>query len=258
VCGGNTTVASYLEGGNQNGATTNTFIAGESNNSFNDKLLPVTRDALFPVVEARVVRELRSSLVNYYAANRFYPYSAPFPNNVSTAATYRGYVPTTTSSCLPGSPDLLSYLPGYSASPPGWFVSNEWHKVIVYAVAPRCTPRMTTNLLWLGTASACAVGGCLGPIFGLYACLVPVALDPSANNCNNSGSYLTVSGATNVQSIVFAASYGFGGQSRPCNSITDCLETVGGNNENIDTDNYIYVKPLRSTANNDTLLTVAP
>ncbi len=256
VCGGNTTtantiVANYLEGGNQNGVATNIFVTAQSTDTFNDKLLPITREALFPVVEMRVARELRLSLRNYYAANGFFPLAAPFPNNTGAPGAYQGYVPTT--GCVPGVPDLPTYLPA-------WFVANNWQQVMVYAVAPRCTPKINTGLIsiaLLAPPPVCATG-CINLVLA-QICLFPQSVDPSVLNCNNTaaGPYLTVSGVGGIESIVFAASYGLGGQSRPCNTITDCLESVGGNSENINNDTF-YVKPVRSNTNNDSLVIVSP
>jgi hypothetical protein len=126
----------------------------------------------------------------------------------------------------------------------------------MYAVAPRCTPRVTTGLVWLGSESVCAIAGCLGPILGLYACVLPNTINSFALNCNNTsaGGYLTVNGTGSIQAILISASYKLGTQVRPCNSASDCLEDA----ENIDTDDYAYVKPSRSSTNNDSFLQIRP
>jgi type II secretory pathway pseudopilin PulG len=244
-------VANYLENGNETGIATNTFISGQATETFNDKLLAITRDVFFPIVEIRVAREIRSALQTYYTANSYYPLAAQFPNNVSTSATYRGYVPTSTSACLIA-PDLAPYLPA-------WFTANNWQRYIVYAVAPRCTPRLLTSLLAIGFGQPCALLCILG------ICVVPTSIDAGSLNCNNTadgspaGSWLTVSGTGSVRAIVMPASYVLAAQSRPCNSIGGCLEAVGADSENIDvTDNYVYVTPVRSANNNDNLVIVAP
>jgi len=261
VCGGNTIAANYLEGGNENGAATNIFLTAQDTNAFNDKLLPITNEALFPVVEMRVARELRVSLGNYYATNHYYPYAAPLPGNIATIATYRGYVPTAaTPACAPPTPDLSPYLPA-------WFATNNWQQFMVYAVAPRCTAKIDTNvsitIALLAPPPPCA-SSCINLLL-VQVCLLSQAVDSTALNCNNTtdgspaGSLLTVSGDPTVRSIVLAASYRLGTQARPCTGIADCLESVAGNNENIDaTDNYVYVKPVRSSTNNDSLVIVSP
>jgi hypothetical protein len=244
-------VVNYLEGENSNGAPPgdNTFATALASSTFNDKLLPITREALFPVVEMRVARELRLSLRNYYAANGFFPLAAQFPDNIGTPGTYRGYIPTT--GCVPGVPELPTYLPT-------WFVPNNWQQVMVYAVAPRCTPKVNTTLLSLALLApppVCA-SGCIVIPFVLQLCLFPQTVDTSVLNCSNTtaGPYLTVDGVGGVEAAVLAASYSLGSQSRPCNNAADCLESA----ENIDADDYIYVKPARSSTNNDSLVIVGP
>jgi len=254
-CGGNTTVGNYLEGGNETGTATDTFVTGPASPAFNDRLLPITRDALFPAVELRVARELRQRLRSYYtpAARRFYPLAAPFPGNASAMNTYRGYVPTTNAGACSVVPDFSGFLPG-------WFTTNNWQQYMVYSVAPRCTPAFNSSWIWVATAPTCALA-CTGPFSGLYLCLVATSLNSAGANCSNTGagSYLTVDGVSNVESLVFSAGSAAAGQTRPCSAIGDCLETVNGDDENIDSpDNYSYVKPSRSSTNNDTLVIVAP
>jgi type II secretory pathway pseudopilin PulG len=241
-------IANYLEGENANGDSV--FAIANATTTFNDRLLVVTREALYPVVELRVAREIRLILRSYYQTNRYYPAAAQFPNNTSTDGTYRGYIPRTT--CAPV----------VAPTWPQWLTDNNWHQVMVYAVAPRCTPKINTALLSIGTQPACALS-CTGPILGLYTCIMPDTIDTSVLDCSNTaaGPYLTVSGiGSSIESVVLPASYRLGAQpARPCSTISECLETVSGNNENIDaTDNYAYVKPVRSSSNNDNLVIVGP
>jgi hypothetical protein len=253
-------VSHYLEGGNQLGITTNTFVNALATATFNDKLLPITREALFPVVEMRVARELRLTLRSYYTANGYYPYAASFPGYASTPNTYRGYIPATISTCVPapGIADPLTAVPGGAA---GWFIANNWHQVMVYAVAPRCTPKITSISEIHATPPACALSCGSGPP---YTCDMPstMTIDASVLNCVDvSRAFLTVTGiSSTIESLVLPASYRLGAQpARPCSSISDCLESVGADNQNIDSpDNYQYVKPVRSSGNNDSLVIVSP
>ncbi|MEO8163771.1 MAG: hypothetical protein ABI619_00110 [Betaproteobacteria bacterium] len=245
-------VQNFLEGENGNGGppADYTFVTALASPAFNDMLLPITREDLFPVVEMRIARELRLSLRAYYSANRYYPNAAQFPNNSSTAATYRGYLPTTTCAPVP------------TVTLPAWFTANNWQQYMVYAVAPRCTPKINTSIVAVAVQPSCALL-CVGPAFGLYACVMPTSIDSTVLDCNNTaaGPYLTVTGiGASLQSIVLPASYRLGIQpARPCNAIGDCLEAVNGDTENIDSpDNYIYVKPVRSSTNNDSLVVVGP
>jgi hypothetical protein len=68
---------------------------------------------------------------------------------------------------------------------------------------------------------------------------------------------LTVGSDTTIKAAVMPASYRLGSQVRPCATITDCLEVVGSSNENINNDN-VYVRPVRSATNNDSLVVVDP
>jgi hypothetical protein len=243
----------------------------------NDKLLPIVRSSLFPVVEMRVARDARKSLENYYTTNQYYPYPASFPGDVTTLGNYRGYLPTGPSPNCPGPnpapviADLLPYMPGYSAGPPvnpGWFVNNNWQQFMVYAAAPRCTPRIDTNfnitIALLAPPPSCS-NGCipippLVPVVQL--CLITQGVNTGSNNCNNSdppNAFLTVGATGNIRAVVMPASYPIAAQARPCAGIADCLEAVGPNTENTDAiDNYVYVNPLRSAVNNDRRLIVAP
>lgn len=243
-------VANYLEGENANGVppADMTFTTASPSSIFNDELLPIMREDLFPVVEMRVAREIRTILRAYYTANQYYPNAAQFPNNISTPSTYQGYIPTTTCAPVP------------ALTLPAWFSANNWQQLTVYAVAPRCTPKITTTIITVATQPPCALA-CVGPLFGLYTCVMPNAVDTSVLPCNytSAGPFLTVNGVgNNIQSLVFSASYRLGAQpGRPCNAIADCLEAVNGNNENINND-FVYMKPLRSSSNDDTLVIVAP
>jgi hypothetical protein len=59
---------------------------------------------------------------------------------------------------------------------------------------------------------------------------------------------------------VLSAGHRIGTQpARPCNAVSECLEAVAGNNENIDVpDNNVYLNPVQSSTNNDHLVIVRP
>ncbi|HCA27896.1 MAG TPA: hypothetical protein DEP05_09735 [Betaproteobacteria bacterium] len=75
--------AMYLDGGNQNGAATNTFFTAPASGAFNDRLLPITHDDLFPVVEKRIAREALNCL-DQYANNG--NHTLPWPAALSGGA----------------------------------------------------------------------------------------------------------------------------------------------------------------------------
>lgn len=70
---------------------------------------------------------------------------------------------------------------------PSWFGKNRWDEALFYAVAPACS-------------------------------------DPAAANCSGAGGYLAVNGVENVRALVISPGTPYAGQTRPCASITDCLE----------------------------------
>ena len=215
------TVTNYLEGGNETGIATNTFVTGQPTDAFNDALLPITSDALFPVVEMRVLREMRNALV-VYRSNILHPY---FPGaNPYTDATYScNYL--TYQGRLPLNIQLgCAALADWGTDLPVWFGTNNWQNVTYYAVSP-CQIGVGAIVLGALTALCAATGN------------------------------LSVDGNTSVEAVVFTAGSRIAalGQSRPCTSVSSCLEGT----ENTNGDN-VFVSPVRSATNNDRLLIVWP
>lgn len=218
VCGGNLAVANYLEGGNEI-ALTSIFVSGQAATNFNDRLLPITSDALFQVVEYRVAREIRANLGAYYAANLYYPFANSYAD-----PTY-GCTPLLTSGRIPnpGNYSISANCAGLAdwplaSRPPAWFVANNWHLLTYYTVAPGCT----------NTALGCAGPGRLTVI--------------NAQSPND-----------NKQALVIVAGRALGLQVRPCASVAACLE-----GENMTTGDDTYIKNPVSSTFNDKLMIVAP
>lgn len=219
VCGGNTTVANYLEGSNQNGAATNTFVSGQATTTFNDKLLPITSDALFQVTEYRVAREIRANLAAYFAANLYYPFANSYADSTygCTPLLTRGRIPN------PGNYSISADCAGLAdwpvaSQPPAWFVANNWHLLTYYTVAPAC----------INTTPNCAGAG-----------YITVNNTQAPNN--------------DKRALVIVAGRALGGQPRPCAGVADCLEDA--ENTNLDD---VYVKNPISSAFNDKFVIVAP
>lgn len=226
VCGGNLAVANYLEGGNEI-ALTSIFVSGQATTTFNDRLLPITSDALFQVVEYRVAREIRANLAAYYAINNYYPFASIYGDALF------GCVPGQTRGRLPkpGLPDAL-LVPQYdistgcpgladwpiAAQPPAWFTDNNWHLLTYYTVAPAC---IKTTL------------GCSGAVY------------LTVNN--------TQAPTDDKRALVIVAGRALGVQPRPCTSAANCLEDMNG--DGIDN---TYIKNPVSSAFNDKLMIVAP
>ena len=214
-------VTNYLEGGNETGIATNTFVTGQPTDAFNDALLPITSDALFLVVEMRVLREMRNALV-VYRSNILHPY---FPGaNPYTDGTYScNYL--TYQGRLPLNVNLgCAALADWGTDLPVWFGTNNWQNVTYYAVSP------------------CQIG------------VGAIVLGALTALCVTTGN-LSVDGNTSVEAVVFTAGSRIAalGQSRPCTSVSACLEGT----ENTNGDN-VFVSPVRSATNNDRLLIVWP
>lgn len=149
-------VNQYLELSNNTGS--NTFVSSGPSDSFNDKLLIVTHDDLFRVVERRVAKEVVNALNEYFCGvgnvnpaggcvgaggNRFYPLAADFSDAacLGTGSLATCNSGTSNGGRVPANPstawDSLSILDGTNAS--NWFRANAWREVIFYAVAPACT-----------------------------------------------------------------------------------------------------------------------
>ena len=211
----------YLEGENANGDTV--YTTGAVTTSFNDTLLGITSDMLFPAVEYRVAREIRTSLATYYTANSYYPYASNYgdPTFGCVSGLTRGRLPkpgiggdySISSGCT--APPVADW---GAAQPPTWFTNNNWHLLTYYTVAPACTVNNPN----------CGGAG-----------LLTVNNLPSPNN--------------NKASLVVVAGRALTGQSRPCTSVSDCLD--GTENTNGDD---VYVKNPVSSTFNDKITVVAP
>lgn len=253
------TAANYLENGNENGGATYSYTSGNSS-SFNDRLMLLTQDQLMPAVELRVAREIRVNLQQYYMANGYYPFAATLTTTTCSNNLYQGRLPTTTP-CTPVTAPVVITLPDVTL--PSWFVPNEWYKVLIYAVAPRCTPRIDTTpgsiFLWpinLGGGLCTFI-----PFINLWLCSLPAtaSINPGALNCNNTvagsppGSLLTVGASSNIQALLLSAGAGISPQMRSCTTLANCLEDAENTNGN-----YVFVQPQKSSTNNDNLIVVSP
>ena len=207
-------IANYLDEENANGDTI--FTTAPTSDTFNDKLMLITSDNFFPAVTMRVASEARSFLQAYFTANGYYPFANDYsdPSFNCTLLRYSGRIPVGNLSNPPCS--LINW---DGAAFPPWFVPNNWHQLVFYAVAPACTA-------------------------------------PSSS-CLNMGGFLTVNGTpapnNDKPAIVIVTGRGLSGQSRPCASVADCVEDAENTNGN-----NVFVKPVLSPANNDRLVIVSP
>ncbi len=153
--------AQYLDLGNVSGPA---YLSLGTPDSFNDRVLPLTREQLFRAVETRVTGEVRVALEEYYSTNGYYPKPALFSdttclgtsNNNSTclnnaascnATVCRGRIPANadTGSTAAGWPSL-SILRGTTGISPDWFQKNAWRELIYYAIAPACAETPCSGL----------------------------------------------------------------------------------------------------------------
>lgn len=209
----------YLENGNENADTT--FFTGQVTTTFNDKLLLITSENLFPAVEMRVVQEARTVLRAFYGANGFFPFANAYGDGTyqCTNNQHSGRIPRYfTGNCKqdPAQPDWF----GTGVNWPGWFFSNNWHHVVFYAVSSKCAK-------------------------------------PTSPACTASGGLLTVSTMpppnSNIRALFIAPGRALASQARPCATITDCLEDA----ENTNGDST-YVQPVVSLTVNDRMIIVSP
>ncbi len=213
-------VANYLEGGNETSGTT-VFTAGAPGPAFNDRLLAITGDALFAMVEMRVAREARAVLRAFYndPSNAYFPFANAYGDNTyqCTDNQYSGRIPRFfTDQCKtdPADPDWKG------VTWPNWFFPNNWHEILFYAVASKCAKP---------ASPACSASGGLLSVSGL----------PAPNN--------------NIQALVIMPGRGLTGQARPCAVVSDCLEDP----ENVDGD-ADFAKSAVTPTVNDRLLVISP
>lgn len=140
----NLCAANYLEGGNEDANTS--FVTAAASSSFNDQLILITRDNLFPSVMVKVARTVKDELNTFYASNGHFPYAASFSdgNYRCSTGTLQGKVAITTSnnSTCP----IIN-----TGSLPSWFSANNWHQSIFYAVSSLCASA--------ATAASCKASG---------------------------------------------------------------------------------------------------
>jgi hypothetical protein len=184
----NLCVANYLEGGNEDGNTS--FVTAATSSSFNDQLMLITRDNLFPSVMVRVARTMKDALNTFYTNRSHYPYASAFSDGSygCSLGTLQGKVAIDSTNC----PTVYN-----EAVLPNWFLNNNWHQSMFYAVSPLCVSA--------ATASSCAATG-----------------------------GLTVSGvSTTARALLVISGRAFSGQARPCTALAHCLED--SENQNGDT-----------------------
>jgi hypothetical protein len=180
--------ASYLEGGNENGDTS--FVAGLPAANFNDRLMLITSDKLFPVILARVLSDPKRMLNAYFAAYGYYPNPTPFGGTECNASTFQGVIPSLTTQSKCKSEGKNDWIGTFS----DWFFPNGWGQLTFYAVSPECTSAATTS-------TCLATGG--------------LAVSGVSNN---------------TRALLIGTGRAYAGQLRPCAAASDCLEAAENTN----------------------------
>jgi hypothetical protein len=219
----NLCVVNYLEAGNIDGNAT--FSAGAATQTFNDRVIVITQEALMRQVLARVTSEAQQVLNWFFSgttglpANNHFPY-ANAPSDSSGECTdgeLQGRVPVQGTITSLGAPEPPCKIASNWPSYPPWFYNNSWENYLFYAVSSACTQAATE-------AICLASGG------------------------------LTVTGlSTNAKALIIATGRAQTGQPQPCATVIDCLEDP----ENINGDT-VFVRPAPSSSNNDHLRIVSP
>ncbi len=237
---GNLCPANYLEGENADVANNDfefdpTIASQLTVATFNDRLLPITRDALFSVVNVRVAKEAITALESYRASNTYYPFAnlygsaAPYSCN---PGTNRGRFPISTVTCGQANWPLNTL--------PAWFSENNWNLVTHYAMSNACGQLgLPFGLDAFVNGTLCGNPTLIGFVnlilgfFGLSFTDDPVSV-------------ASVTGGNNIRVLVMVSGRALGAQVHTCNSAAQCLEDAA----NSDGDSN-YVRPSRFPVSND-------
>ena len=244
-------VSNYLDDANANGVPPAdiSFVTklpsdpAVIDGTFNDKLLAITSDVLFSVVNIRVAKDAIAALETYRAANSYYPfanaYGSPSPYNCSSGLN-RGRFPLTPSGCGQANWTVPAFM-----APDGWFYKNNWNLVTHYAISKACGQLNLGSITIFGTSfdlDAIAVATCntVGNldtvnILRNFAGLPSIADEP-----------VTVTQvSTNVRDLVIITGRALA-QIHPCANAANCMEDAENTNGNT-----VYAKPSRYPTSND-------
>jgi type II secretory pathway pseudopilin PulG len=207
--------ANYLDIANSidNSSASGPFIAGTETLTFNDQLIYITTQDFIPLVEQRVAYELKKALNNYYTAHGYYPWAdaLPGPTYASNYGLNRGWLPDDT--YVSGSTAAWG-----AASPPSWFVNNQWNTLIYYSVGRNYTQY----------ASGCS-------------------------SCDIGKTTLNVNGVWGTHALFFMPGTPIGTMTRVNDyTLTDYLE----DSQNNDDSNDWYVTPASTSKDRDRLYTL--
>jgi hypothetical protein len=130
-------VANYLEGGNETGIATSTFVSGIATDTFNDRLLTITSAEVWPQIEKRAGSEILAKLQEYRLASAAgcacYPW-ADLSDGSTNEGRYYGRVPLLGAGTPLGTPPVPDWA-DLGITIPSWLKDNNWWYVFFYAVS---------------------------------------------------------------------------------------------------------------------------
>jgi hypothetical protein len=152
-------VGDYLDGGNNDG--NQDFVSGPPSESFNDRVMAITRDDLFRAVNQRVLGEVRAhaehtvrpppnsnfGLLGYHAMHNDFPWADGDADGIGDVHTKAGRLPHNDLSL---SPTSLAWLKA---------TANDWWPLISYSRDNNCLARISV----LGTTTTMDVRGTSPP-----------------------------------------------------------------------------------------------
>lgn len=149
--------SAYLDDANSTAGPYFTTGAGLSRESFNDRLVGITRAEWEAAISPRVANEILARLIDYQKANFGH---LPFPaqwtatptRSMMQAGVPQGMLPVADLWPVPPEPPTPPTPQSIAQQKKDWLPSNEWYRFVYYAVAPA----MVT-----GASRDCAVHECL-------------------------------------------------------------------------------------------------
>lgn len=157
----NTDVAKYLEANNALSISNVNFVTGNNTAVFNDRLLPISHDELFGVVNKRMAAEIRGNPTGnptsglYYAyatsRNQLFPLASSGDGNAGTSKS--GFVPYNDLGFPAGTKDMLVTNNHWLDDSVTYTVANDQKTAIITVASPSVSLCLTPTAATLCTPS---------------------------------------------------------------------------------------------------------
>ena len=140
-------ITQYLELSNNTGG--NAFVSSGPSDTFNDRLLLITHDELFRVVEKRIAGEVKNCLNEYASISAgLYPWASPWNvlTYADTSGTLYGRIPDTpfNDTFSDNSSMHVNWGPRCNiSSGSGWWL--DWKDMVFYAISDAYSPDQNTG-----------------------------------------------------------------------------------------------------------------